>query len=268
MRAALVTILLAGIAGLTGIHLYRSGWIQLNRPSPERYPITGVDVSHHQGDIDWEAVASSGVKFTFIKATEGRDFVDGKFAVNWRGAQAAGVPAGPYHFFTFCSPGAAQAEHFLHTAPPAPGSLPPVADVEFVGNCRSWGDTNSVRAELATFIEHVEKAWGIKPILYVTPDALDRIIADQFQGYPIWIRSVFTEPPLEAFRSWRIWQFSESGRVPGIVGPVDRNALRPGTALHELWMPAAQQAAEADGRGRAGSLPLTRVVIELRAAAA
>ena len=95
-----------------------------------------------------------------------------------------------------------------------------------------------VRAELAAFLSRVEDAWKIKPILYVTPDALERIIADEFHGYPIWIRSVFAEPPLEAHRGWRIWQFSDNARVPGIGGAVDRNALRPGTSLAELRVPA------------------------------
>lgn len=239
MRSLFIAVALAGIAALVGIQLYRSGALQLNQPAVGRYPVIGIDVSHHQGEIDWAAVASSGVQFAFIKATEGRDHDDPRFVVNWRRASDAGIPVGPYHFFTFCVPGAVQAEHFLRIAPPSPTSLPPVADVEFVGNCKSWSDASAIRAELAVFLGRVERTWGVKPILYVTPDALDRIISDQLPGYPIWIRSVFSEPDLGAYRSWRIWQFSDNSRIPGIRGPVDRNALRPGMELPQLRLPAS-----------------------------
>jgi lysozyme len=238
MRILFIAVGFAGIAALVGIQLYRSGALQFNQPSFEHYPITGIDVSHHQGEIDWAAVASSGMQFAFIKATEGSDHVDRQFAANWRSATHAGIPVGPYHFFTFCAPGVAQAENFLRVAPPTSTSLPPVADVEFVGNCRSWSDASVVRAELAVFLGLVERSWGSKPILYVTPEALERILSDQFHGHPIWIRSVFSEPDLGAYRGWRIWQFSDNSRVPGIRGPVDRNALRPGLDLNQLRQPA------------------------------
>ncbi len=88
------------------------------------------------------------------------------------------------------------------------------------------------------FLERIEAAWGVKAVLYVTRDSFDRVIADQFEGHPIWIRSVFTEPSLESHRGWVIWQFSDNGRIPGISGPVDRNALRPGISLTDLRVPA------------------------------
>jgi lysozyme len=106
--------------------------------------------------------------------------------------------------------------------------------VEFVGNCTSWRDAEEVRAELGVFVARVEAAWRVKPILYTTAAALEQIIGDSLQGHPIWIRSVLSEPPLDAHRGWSIWQFSETARVPGIAGPVGRNALRTGTSLADL----------------------------------
>src|SRR3954467_1740771 len=58
----------------------------------------GIDVSHFQGNIDWNAVRNAGIKFAFVKATEGVDFVDVNFQQYMTGAIAAGVPVGPYHF--------------------------------------------------------------------------------------------------------------------------------------------------------------------------
>jgi lysozyme len=227
--AALLVVLCAGAA-------YRLGFVQLTEPAAGDGP-RGIDASHHQGRIDWPAVARSGIRFAYVKATEGRDFTDPRFRENWSGAEAAGLARGAYHFFTFCSPGGAQAEHFLRVAPPAPGALVPVADVEFVGNCRSWTSLSAVRAELRTFVAAVEAAWRVTPILYVTPDAYERVLAGDFARHPIWVRDVLVRPPPGAFGGWLIWQYSETGRVPGVAGPVDLDVLRPGASLDGLLTP-------------------------------
>src|ERR1700684_4288039 len=71
-------------------------------PKRKDSPIHGIDVSKFQGDIDWNAVAYSGVKFAWIKATEGGDRADARFQANWEGAKAAGAPHGAYHFVYWC----------------------------------------------------------------------------------------------------------------------------------------------------------------------
>jgi lysozyme len=240
MRIVVVSVLfLIAVAGVAGFGLYETGVLQSNRPSPERFRVLGIDVSHHQGAIDWRAVAAGGVAFAYIKSSEGGDFVDTRFEENWAASAEAGVPRGAYHFFTFCTPGAAQAENFLRVAPPTTDALAPVADVEFVGNCKGHGDLGRVREELRVFLARVEEAWGRAPILYLTSDSLERVIGDDLTGYRIWIRSVFTEPPLDSYRGWLLWQFSDNARIAGIEGPVDRNALRPGETLVALSRPGA-----------------------------
>lgn len=234
MRAAVLGLAAFALAIFGGGSLYRSGGVETNEPSLEHFPVRGIDVSHHQGPIDWARVAAAGVQFAYLKATEGRDFSDRKFRANWAGAHAAGVSRGAYHFFTFCSPGRAQADHFLRVVPPTSGALIPVVDVEFVGNCKNYGSLDTVRAELVVFLEQVERAWGVPPILYVTPDAYRRVLAGQFTRYSIWLRSVGSQPRLDAYGGWLIWQFSDTGSVPGINGPVDLNALRPGASIATL----------------------------------
>lgn len=64
-------------------------------PTPDDFPIHGIDVSRYQGEIDWQEVRRSGVEFVWIKATEGGDYLDPKFHSYWEGARAAGIPAGP-----------------------------------------------------------------------------------------------------------------------------------------------------------------------------
>jgi hypothetical protein len=123
-----------GLSYLAG-RAYREGYLMLNNPPLMRYPVQGIDVSHHQGAIDWVAVTRDPrVRFAFIKATEGGDFGDGDFIRNWQGAQAAGLIRGAYHFFTFCRPGIDQAQNYLTTVPAASDILPGTIDLEFGGN--------------------------------------------------------------------------------------------------------------------------------------
>ncbi|MEN8158507.1 MAG: GH25 family lysozyme [Myxococcota bacterium] len=231
----------AAVIGIAAVAFMLLGSGRLEPPSPDAFPVRGIDVSHHQGPIDWGRVADAGIEFAYIKATEGRDFRDPRFEANWAAAGTAGIARGAYHFFTFCSDGRAQAEHFLRVAPPASGALIPVADVEFVGNCMGWGDLGAVRARLGAFLERVQRAWGVPPILYVTPDAHRRVLAGQFRSHPVWLRSVEETPAVDAFGGWLVWQFSETGAVPGIRGPVDLNTLRPGVTVRALRTPATPQ---------------------------
>src|SRR5271163_5135325 len=99
-------------------------------PNAKDYPIHGIDVSKFQGDIDWNAVANSGVKFAWIKATEGGDRLDQRFQANWTGAKAAGVPHGAYHFVYWCRPPMEEMAFFEQNAPVEGDALPPVLDVE------------------------------------------------------------------------------------------------------------------------------------------
>lgn len=185
------------LAAFLAVAAYRSGFVRFNYPDQDRYPVAGIDVSHHQGDVDWPTVAAGGIDFAFIKATEGGDHRDREFATNWAGTAEAGIPRGAYHFFTFCADGGSQAENFLSVVP-KPGELPSVADVEFVGNCETWTSVQTIRGDLQHFLEAVESAHGRRPIIYTTSDGRERILQDRFDAYPLWIRSVFAEPKTPA----------------------------------------------------------------------
>lgn len=182
---------------------------------PKRFSVRGLDVSHHNGVIDWPRVAQSGVSFVYVKASEGGDRSDPRFAFNTSAARDAGLKVGAYHFFTFCRAGEEQARHFLSLVKPLPGDLPPAVDVEFVGNCRDAPGREVVRAHLEQWLTLVERAAGRRPVIYSTQDAADEFL----DGLPhaLWLREIPGEPK----RSWALWQFDPSGSVPGIEGAVD-----------------------------------------------
>src|ERR1044071_2785616 len=75
--------------------------------------LSGIDVSHHQGNIDWHSVAEAGVSFAFAKATDGDTFHDPQFATNWTQMQSAGIVRGAYHFFRPTKPVNTQVEKFI-----------------------------------------------------------------------------------------------------------------------------------------------------------
>jgi len=221
VAAALSILLLVGLA--IGSALW-NGPLRPGNPSFARFPVRGIDVSHHQGSIAWDAVRRDDVTFAFLKATEGQDHVDTLFAENWKRAGQAGIARGAYHFFTFCSPGALQADHFIARVGALEPELPPVVDVEFAGNCQGWSDIESIRAELRIFLYRVEAAFGRTPLIYLTRRSHRTIVQGHFPGHALWVRDVLFEPSPRAYGPWAFWQFSDDGQVAGIEGPVDLNA--------------------------------------------
>jgi lysozyme len=202
-------------------------------PSASRFPVRGIDVSHHQGVIDWAKVKASGQAFAFIKATEGTDFRDTRFTENWQSARAAGLVTGAYHFFTFCSPGLAQAENFLSVAPLDAPALPLSVDVEFTGNCVGWESVEAIRRELVTFVESVRSRAGHVPLLYTTEEVRSELVPAVLHPQRYWLRSLWGQPS-EAVE-WHFWQYSDSGSVPGITTRVDLNVFAgQGAAWAEL----------------------------------
>ncbi len=219
------------LAGFAVRHTYYAGLWRFNYPAVGDFPVQGLDVSHHQGPIDWPAVPAGRFKFVYIKATEGGDFRDSRFHENWRGAQEAGLRVGAYHFFTLCRPGADQAQNFIDVVPVVDGALPPVADLEFGGNCSRRPPQNLIVNELRDFTDRLAAHYGTHPILYVTDEFFVHYIARSlFADYAMWARNLFGQPDPDLFPDWLIWQFANNGRVPGITGRVDLNAWRPATS--------------------------------------
>lgn len=201
-----------------------TGKIWFNMPGLKTYPIQGLDVSAHQGAIDWEKVPQT-YRFVYIKATEGGDFTDTRFLENWEKSKKAGFSRGAYHFFTLCRPGIEQAKHFLATVPRDKEALPPVVDLEFGGNCSQRPSTDDLLPEIRIFLERLEYYYQKKPILYVTETFFKRHLRGQFLEHPIWYRDILRPPILPDRRPWTFWQYSNRKQVSGIQGPVDANAF-------------------------------------------
>jgi lysozyme len=196
---------------------------------PKGYSIHGIDVSKHQGRIDWQRISrmqENGIRisFVFIKATEGITRQDDQFKENWQKAAEAGLIRGAYHFYYPSRDAAKQAANLIKMLRLKPGDLPPVVDVE-TSNGRSSGQ---IQKGLKQFLGILEKKYGVKPILYTNTSFYKRFLSGSFDSYPLWIAGYYDH---ERFYSefnvpWSFWQHSESGRADGIRGKVDFNVFR------------------------------------------
>lgn len=210
--------------------LVARGVVWPNRWLAAAYPVRGVDVSAHQGTVDWPTLAAQDVDFAYVKATEGSGFVDERFETNLRGARDAGLAVGAYHFFSFESPGAAQAAHVVATVPDRPGLLPVAVDVEHYGPFHTGPpDPATVRAELHDLVDALRAHYGVDPVIYATLSAYRRYVADDFAANPVWIRSVYVPAMMADDRPWTFWQYSHRDRLEGYDGRepyVDVNVFR------------------------------------------
>jgi len=224
-RWGAVVLTVAALA-VVGSAAWRANVLWFVHPPSDRPRV--VDVSWHQGDIDWRRVARDGVRGAWIKATEGGDFVDPRFGDNRAGARAAGLAVGAYHFFTFCRPPEDQAENFLKTVGGDWGTLPPAVDVERGGNCAKVPSPGELAASLAAFLAPVEAAAGRPALLYVIADQLDGLLGGALPDRELWVRSLFAEPSLPG-RTVAVWQFHSRGWIDGVTGAVDLNVVDPTT---------------------------------------
>lgn len=212
--AAFGVVLVGAVIAMAG------GWWT---PWASRY-VQGVDVSWHQGAIDWRTLAADDVAFAYIKATEGGDHVDPRFAFNWREARATGMHVGAYHFFTLCRSGVSQAQNFIAVVPREANALPHAVDLEHMGPCRRGPTMPDVVAEARAFMDRVEAHYGVRPIIYTTREFHDTHLAT-FEGERFWIRSLGVAPRFRE-RDWVIWQHHNRGHRNGVSGPIDLNAFR------------------------------------------
>ncbi len=190
---------------------------------PGGYEIRGIDISHYQGDIDWDRLRGATIegcplRFVMIKATEGSTKLDENFADNFYQAREHGFIRGAYHFWSNKSSARDQAYHFLSKVHLEPGDLPPVLDVEHMPAGKKVED---FQRDLLTWLHIVEDRYHVKPILYTYYKFKEKYLnAPVFDDYPYWIAHYYVDK-VEYKGAWKFWQHTDAGRVSGIKGYVD-----------------------------------------------
>ncbi|PHI21555.1 lysozyme [Lewinellaceae bacterium SD302] len=203
-----------------------------NHPA-EDFEVSGLDVSRYQAIVDWRAVKLSGVDFVFAKATEGGDHRDPLFGENWQELREQRIRRGAYHFFRPGISAELQAMNFIaQVGDLLPGDLPPVLDVEDRGGLTH----DEFNHRLQSWLDLVEARYRIKPIIYSGQVFYNRHLAGRYTDYPVWIARYKDElPALADGRNFQFWQYGDTGKVPGITGPVDLNIFT-GSHLEMVMM--------------------------------
>ena len=192
---------------------------------PDKYRVHGIDVSVHQGLIDWNKVTKMNVggdsiSFTYIKATEGRTMKDKYFDYNWYESKNSNIIRGAYHFYLPGVDPKEQAKNFAHVVQLSKGDLPPVLDIEKRGN----QNFKAFEKDLLIWLSYIENIYGIKPIIYTNLRFYDEYFkSEKFDGYVFWIAHYYVQD-LNTECQWQFWQHNDRGRVDGINTLVDMNA--------------------------------------------
>lgn len=205
----------------------------------------GTDVSHWNSPVNWNTMYSKGIRFAFIKATQGHgDYKDPDHFTNSANAKAAGVLTAPYHFYIEGDSPFGQAEFFNDNSDP--GLLPPVLDVEkppwfqLLTMMRAgeipkekrtkavmqWLAGNANAANVKATVQTIEGLFGVKPLIYSNLDSWKNwVVGDKSwaSAYPLWIAGYWytyfkdwmlvylndKNPVLPApFLMWEFWQFT------------------------------------------------------------
>ena len=187
--------------------------------------VKGIDVSYYQGTINWTSVKNDGVKFAFIRVSDGLNTIDTKFAANWSGSRAAGVKHGAYQFFRPGQDPIEQADLLLSKigGKLEADDLPPVIDVE----ASDGQSAATITTKVKKWVAHVKAATGRDPIIYTGFYFWrDSVGAPDVTTSPLWHAQYTTAscpniaPP---WQQWALWQYSSTGTVAGISGNVDMN---------------------------------------------
>ena len=193
---------------------------------PEGYEIHGIDISHYQGNINWDRLRSNALidgcplRFIIVKATEGSSRIDPNFADNFYQVREYGFIRGAYHFWSIRSSARSQAYFFLKKVHLENGDLPPVLDIEHKPTKQSVED---FQRDVLTWLHIVEDKYKVKPIIYTYYKFKQQYLtAPVFDDYPYWIAHYYVEK-VEYKGPWKFWQHTDTGVLPGIKGNVDLN---------------------------------------------
>lgn len=196
---------------------------------PLNYKIHGIDISKHNGVIDWAKIKETQqedrlISFVVIKATEGVDHIDSQFENNWKNAKEHGFVRGAYHFFNPSTDPKLQALNFILNFKFKEGDLVPILDFENGSN--RFISRTKLTENVKIWLEIVERHTGKKPIIYTNKPIYRDYIKGKLDDYPLWI-SDFYAAEIVGIDSPNLimWQHTDKGKLEGINEYVDFNVF-------------------------------------------
>ncbi|MBQ9217343.1 MAG: hypothetical protein IJ724_05505 [Muribaculaceae bacterium] len=200
------------------------------------YPVRGIDVSNHNGTIDWMLVAQADYQFAYVKASEGKTHRDTAFERNVKSARKAGLRVGAYHFFRKSRDGVEQANNLLGAVAGVELDLPLVVDIEDWDN-DSWQDDKVVQQRFRDMVNALLKA-GHRVMIYTNGDGYGKFYRPNFPDMDLWLCSFRSPDVLRDTHRHRIQQYSHWGEVSGVDGDVDLNVFMGSQHEWDTWVDA------------------------------
>lgn len=233
-------------------------------------PIRGVDVSMWQGaTINWHAVAVSGIRFAFVKASEGPAFVDPDYARNATAARANGIVVGAYDYAqpsggsdaAIRKDAATEANHFVTVARPQAIDMRPVIDIETTGGL----GPGPLRLWLSSWVATVTARIHAQPLIYTSPSFWQTRLGDTTAlsaSAMLWVAhwTTASTPWVPAANwgshGWDVWQWSDCRSIPGIPGCVDGDRI-PGPSMIGLRIGSVPSVIDAPAVGGSPAVGFT-----------
>ncbi len=174
----------------------------------------GIDVSHHQGTIQWDTLLSSNavspsIDFVFVKATEGINWIDPEWERNRTALKKSNIRHGAYHFYQSTASASKQAKHFLNVWQPSSVDLPPVLDIE-IDFDTAYHHEDSIK----TWLKIVENSSGFRPIIYCSLDDYQRYYKRRFSEHQFWLAAYSRQLRIADMPNVIYWQFTEYATLP------------------------------------------------------
>ena len=230
---AVLFVLLLGFLGYENRHTIYYWWHGEVVVDRSKYPIVGIDISSHNGDIDFYKVKNDDFSFVIIKASEGEDVLDSLFTTNYNRAKANGLKVGAYHYFRKNTDGINQAKNFVEAVGWRKLDLPLVIDVEDEINDKVSDDITM--KNLNFMIDNLQSR-GFKVMIYTNGNGYKKYVKDRpFVNVNLWLCS-FKKPDDIAHIPHQLQQYSHHGRVNGINGDVDLDVFNGNEKQWEQWL--------------------------------
>ena len=193
--------------------------------------VHGIDLSHYQGDVFWDAVGQGNVSYVYLKASEGGDHIDDKYLRNIELAHREGLMVGAYHFYRPQVPQQTQLRNFMAQCRPEDQDLIPMVDVETRGGLPA----EAFRDSLFAFLHLMEEAYKQKPLVYTGANFYDHYLLGLLGDYKVMIAQYTErEPVLKDDLDFLLWQYTAKGRLEGIDGHVDKSRFMGSHKLREI----------------------------------
>ncbi len=192
--------------------------------------VHGIDMSHYQGNVFWEAVGQTKMAYVYLKATEGGDRVDDKYLQNIELAHQYGLKVGSYHFYRPKTNQEVQLANFMAQCRPGDQDLIPMIDVETNAGLQP----EAFRDSLFKFLRLVEKAYKQKPLVYTGTNFYKKYLAGTLGEYKVMIAQYTAEPPIIEDLDYVAWQYTAKGRLDGVNGHVDKSRFMGEHRLREI----------------------------------